>query len=226
MRARAIITVLLLGALAFLVFQRKSGDAADRAHEAVNQAQADGPSREKSTSNAEPARARSELAPSPLAPTSHQPETSPEGTNPPLFPADYTGVRDSNMATLFASFTAVAKGAAERLSEAKLSPDDALAAEARFLQFSAYCTLIQEQRHFYYGYETAVQRRYQAPRNTADVVYHTTGMNDMNVVFELRRSDFPDLFDRMDAMSAVEPAGGSTHRIGQQPSGSARTGAK
>lgn len=219
---KRILTVLallvLMGAVA-LVLHRAEVAGVDRQRNVDGEARAPIGLVGTSTPPAAPARGIADAVV--VAPTTLPPPESPSRQAGPsvVFPDDYAGVRDPNMATLFTAFNATVKAAGERLSKGKLSADDALFAEEEVLLYSAYCALIQQQRHFYYGYETAAQRRSRPPHNTADVVYHTTGMNDMSVVFELRRAEFPDLFDRMDSL-ANGPRSKAARNAGKPTAGS------
>ena len=72
----------------------------------------------------------------------------------------------------------------------------AVDAQENFLQASAYLSLIQSQKLYYYGYETPPQR----PPNTHDAEYHLTGSGGMYLIFELTRAEFPDLFEAKDRL--------------------------
>ncbi len=78
-----------------------------------------------------------------------------------------------------------------------------LMSKLNFLTHSAYLSQIQQQRHYYYGYDRNAYRR---PQNTRDREYHVTGMRDMILVFELTRTEFPELFDVKDELAKFETA--------------------
>lgn len=115
------------------------------------------------------------------------------------FPPDYTGIKDHHLLRLYNVF----KMSLDRQTEILQSADDpqvAAAAEEAYLEASAYISLIQSQRLYYYGHTTPPTR----PRNTNDAEYHLTGGGGMQVIFELTRSDFPDLFAAKDRRRMAE----------------------
>lgn len=116
------------------------------------------------------------------------------------FPEDYTGVRDENMVQLYSVFKKTLESEAKRLSDSTLTGSDLIVCKELFVRHSAYVSLIQQQRFFYYGYD---RLQVKHPANSADAVYHTTGMGDMHVVFELTRADFPEVFEQMRALREV-----------------------
>lgn len=112
------------------------------------------------------------------------------------FPSDYRGVRDKNMLLLYQRLQTAVAGFAAKLDNKALEGFDLVQAEEGFLRYSAYVSLIQQQRYYSYGY----QKDIRPPRNTGDAVYHVTGMADMQLVLELTRAEFPDLFAAMYAV--------------------------
>lgn len=135
----------------------------------------------------------------------------PEDPQQPTFPDDYRGLRDQNLLSLYTVFKKSMERDAERLSDPKLSGPDLAFIKEGYLQHSAYVALIQQQRlyHYFYGRRTIDK---QVPRNTADVVYHSTGMGEMQITFELRRDEFPDLFATMDEMAKLRESLRSTRQ--------------
>ena len=116
------------------------------------------------------------------------------------FAAEYTGVRDPNMARLYEVFKASLEYQAKRMAASEGGAPDLLAQEV-YLLHSAYIHLIQAQRHFSVGYGEAPPR----PPNSADVEYHSGGMGGMHVAFELTRQEFPDLFACRDELRRLHP---------------------
>jgi hypothetical protein len=66
------------------------------------------------------------------------------------------------------------------------------------LEAAACVSLIREGRLWHCGATPAPPR----PTNTADAVWHLTHCGDLQVVFELTRQEFPELFAKMDAERA------------------------
>ncbi len=140
-------------------------------------------------------------------PTS-SPEGSPEESGPASFPGDYHGPRDANLFEVYSVYKLAMETAARRLADPSLRGLELASVKDAFLRHSAYITLIQQQRfHLYFhGRRTPDQR---VPVNTKDVVYHSTGMGDMQVTFELRRSEFPDMFEALDELTKRFQMGGA-----------------
>jgi hypothetical protein len=111
----------------------------------------------------------------------------------PIIPFEYTGPRDDNVIHLYNTFKKSLDHQAERIVQ--LGEGKSVSNEETYAQHAAYLALIQEQRFFYYSYQKFSGLR---PKNTADTVYHTTGVGGLNVVFELTRGEFPDLFRLQD----------------------------
>lgn len=114
----------------------------------------------------------------------------PEGSST-LFPEDYRGVRDRNMLELYSVYARSLEREAEKMKGSQTPMQAAISADL-CAKYSAYIALIQQQRHFYYGYDRA---RGRLPRATSEVRYAASGMGDMYVVFELPKTEFPEVFE-------------------------------
>lgn len=119
------------------------------------------------------------------------PADSEHASSAPTFPEEYRGVRDANMLELYRVYQRSLAREAEKM-KGKQTPMQAAISADLCAKYSAYVALIQQQRHFYYGYDRA---KGSLPRATTDTRYAASGMGDMYVVFELPRAEFPDVFE-------------------------------
>lgn len=126
------------------------------------------------------------------------------------FPADYHGVRDRNVLYLYETFEQSVAYQAKCLSNPETAGDALRSAELIFALHSAYVALIQQQRHYAYGYGSKAR-----PVNTRDTLYHAMSMGGMCLILELTRAEFPQVFGLMERAddSAAARATGSQRLV-------------
>lgn len=128
------------------------------------------------------------------------------------FPEYYQGIRDKNMLVIFDAYKGSVEYQAGQLADADLQGLSLTTAKERFVRQSVYMSLIQSQRLWYCSYEPLKGKR---PPNTADVVYHQTAMGGLNVIFEITRAEFPEVFEMGAELSRLRGEGDSG-RIGNR----------